>query len=66
MIKKLIVLPTWILVGILKPILREEHPWKSKKFKLEDWVRNSTELNIVFSKLLWLSILCILDVLLFI
>lgn len=54
--KKLLVLPTWILLGLMKPSLSKEHPWKNKKFTLTDWAKHSTDMNNYFSFLFWIGI----------
>lgn len=55
--KKLIVLPTWIIVRLTTPLLSKEHVWKNKKFTLTDWAENGTDLTYAFSILLWMNIL---------
>jgi hypothetical protein len=54
--KKILVLPTWILVGILRPTFPKNHAWKHKRFSLTDWANGSTELNDTFSFSFWLGI----------
>jgi hypothetical protein len=52
--KKILVLPTWILVAILRPTFPKHHAWKHKRFSLTDWANCSTELNDNFSFSFWL------------
>lgn len=53
--KKLKVLPTWILLKMMKPLLPKKHEWKNKNFTLTDWANGSTPLNDSFSMLFWLT-----------
>ena len=55
--KKLFVLPTWILVVLLIPILPSKHTWYKKKFTLVDWSNNSKPLNYLFNLFFWFSII---------
>lgn len=61
--KKLIVLPTWILVRLMIPILPKKHAWKNRKFTLADWAEHSTDLNNAFSVFFWGSGICLFFVL---
>jgi len=51
--KKVLVLPTWILVRLITPFLSKEHLWNGKKFSLDDWATKSSELNNQFSLVFW-------------
>ena len=53
--KKLLVLPTWVLVGLLRPFLPKDHAWKEIRFTLSDWYKNTTGLNIIYSIIIWLT-----------
>ncbi len=44
--KSFVLYPTYVLVQITKPFLPEEHPWKKNLPDYEQWVRNSTDLNV--------------------
>lgn len=53
--KKLLVLPTWIIVAIVRPKFPKSHPWKYRRFTLSDWAECSTPLNDAFSWYLWVA-----------
>lgn len=46
--RKIIVFPTWLLVLIMKPFLPKTHLLK-RKITLDDWSKNSTDLNFIIS-----------------
>lgn len=58
--KKLIILPMWLFVRLITPILPSTHPWYKKKFTLKDWADGSTKLNYFFSIVLWFYILLLI------
>ena len=45
------------------PILPKTHPWKGKKFTLQDWTNGSTNITFSLSILLWGNFLSLLIVL---
>ena len=51
--KKVLVFPTWVVIGLLRPFLPATHPWKNKRFTLTDWAANSTPLNDTFAYCFW-------------
>ena len=52
--KKLLVLPTWLIIKFLIPFVPEGHPWKGRKFSLADWSEHSTPLNNQFGVFFWI------------
>lgn len=58
--KKIISLPTWILLIIFKPFLPTGHLLKDRKITLLDWHQNGTELLIMFDIFFWVFIFFIL------
>lgn len=58
-------IPTWLLVNILTPILPKSHPWKGKKFTLTDWSNNSTDISFAISILLWSNFLSFIIILIY-
>ncbi len=56
--KKLLVLPTWLIVILTKSFLPSGHLFK-KKITLTDWCNNSTDLNRAFSFLFWIFLIVI-------
>ncbi len=60
--KKLIILPTYILYRSMRPFLAGDHLLKPK-VTLKEWYKNSTDLNKVFGLYFWI---CILTFLIFI
>jgi len=57
--KKIIVFPTWVLIGLFRPLIPRVHPWYGRKFTLDNWAQNATELTRSFSVFFWISGLCI-------
>ncbi len=57
--KKILVFPTWALVRIMTPFLKEGHLFKNKKITLENWYKNSTDLTRAFSIFFWFQCFCI-------
>ncbi len=56
-LKRILVLPTWLLAGILYPFLPETHIWKGKPFfTLKAWANGSTYLNTAISTIYWITI----------
>lgn len=53
--RKIMMLPTWVLVNIMTPILPKNHPWKNKHFSLKDWSDNATNLTFWLSFMMWYS-----------
>lgn len=60
---KVLMIPTWLLVNLMIPILPKTHPWKGKKFTLQDWTNGSTNITFSLSILLWGNFLSLLIVL---
>jgi hypothetical protein len=58
--KNILVFPTWALLGVMRPFLKTNHPWKSKKFSLTNWAKGSTSLNKLISLDLWIGFICII------
>lgn len=56
---KVMMIPTWLLVNLLTPILPKNHPWKGKKFTLQDWTTNATDVSFAISIMLWANFLSI-------
>lgn len=56
--KKILVFPTWIIVRIVIPFLPKNHPWKNKKFSLENWAKHSTQANDMCSLFFWIAVVC--------
>ena len=52
-IKKIWVLPTWLVVIILQPILPKGHLLADRKITLYDWMVNATGLTYLLSFLFW-------------
>jgi hypothetical protein len=50
--RKLLVLPTYIIILLAKPFLPERHPFK-KNITLDDWEKHSTKLNDAYSVGFW-------------
>lgn len=57
LLKQVLVFPTWMLLGIMRPFLPEGHLWKHQKFGLKRWALGSTGLNREISLMLWISFL---------
>ncbi len=57
--KQLLVLPTWLIIRVIQPLLPQEHDWKFRTFNLKDWAKHSTELNNAFSLFFWVSAVCV-------
>lgn len=64
--KKLLSLPTWILMMVMKPILPNGHPLKKDKIKLSDWNKNGTELLYAFDLAFWVIIISLSSLFLYI
>lgn len=62
---KLLLLPSWVLVRLMTPFLPSNHPFKNKKFTLDEWLKGSTNITMVLSILLWSNFLCLLFLLIF-
>ncbi len=58
--KRFISLPTWLLTKSLTPLLSEDHPWKNRKFTLEDWSKGATEFTGFLDLLVWFWIVIII------
>lgn len=54
-LRKFRALPTWLVNRLAIPMLKPEHPWYGKKFRLRDWYLGETELSRNFDFLLWVS-----------
>ena len=52
-LRKIWVLPTWLLVNLMTPILPKQHIWKNRHFSLSDWSRNATNLTFGLSLCFW-------------
>lgn len=52
--KKIMVFPTWVLIKFMRPFLPKEHLFKNQKITLNNWAKNSTDLNKGFSILFWI------------
>ena len=48
-------LPTWLIVQAILPGLHITHPWHGRRFTLEDWSNQRTDLTKVFDTGLWVS-----------
>lgn len=57
--RKILTLPTWLIMQALKPLLPEDHIWKNKNITLSDWEECSTTLNDTFSLIFWLLLVII-------
>ncbi len=51
--KHLISIPTWTIVNLITPLVREDHPWKNKWFQLKDWYECETDYSRFADKILW-------------
>jgi hypothetical protein len=52
--KKWIALPTWLLLLIAQRIvMSEDHPWKHRRFTLQDWYDGSTPSSRQFDLVFW-------------
>lgn len=58
--KRLLVLPSWIIVRITLPFLSKGHPWKGKRFTLRDWSKGSTKLNDQYSLMMWVGLIYVI------
>lgn len=54
--KKVLVLPTWLIVKMIQPMLPKLHPWKNGVPSLEDWSYHSTGVCKVLSLYFWMSL----------
>ena len=52
--KKIFVLPTWVIVGMCRPFIKKDHIWYGKKFTLKDWAMYSTWINKLYCVQFWL------------
>lgn len=52
--KKILVLPTWLIYKAICPFLGEKHEFYKSKLSLNDWYAGSTQLNKRFSLVFWL------------
>ncbi len=55
--KKLLVLPSWILMRIIILFAPQNHPWKREKISLGNWAEHSSELNNAFSLNFWVALI---------
>jgi hypothetical protein len=55
--KKLISLPTWVLMRSMRPLLPKNHPFRKEKITLSDWRKNGTELLYAFDLVFWVIII---------
>lgn len=53
--RKFLVLPTWLMVNVMTPLLPTEHKWKNRHFSLSDWAKNATNITFCISMLFWNS-----------
>jgi hypothetical protein len=60
---KILLLPTWVLIRLMTPILPKSHLWKNKKFTLTDWSNGATDFTYSISIILWINFLTLLFVL---
>lgn len=56
--RKIILLPTWLLVCIFKPFLKSNNPIKNISF--DNWKQHAAELTYIFSFYFWISTICFL------
>jgi len=57
---KILILPTWIFVNLLTPILPKHHIWYKRKFTLSEWVNGSTDITFGLSIMLWSNLLALI------
>lgn len=55
--RRLILLPSWILYRMIYPSLNDSHPLKDETITLKKWRDNSTFLNYFISILFWVEII---------
>jgi len=53
--KKLILLPTWLLARFVMLFTPHPHPWKRTPITFEQWVENATDLCKLLAVFFWLS-----------
>ncbi|PRY90562.1 hypothetical protein CLW00_101224 [Mongoliibacter ruber] len=58
--KKIIVLPTYLITMLFIWIWPNTHPFGESPVSLKDWAQSSTNLNIAFSVYFWLQIIWII------
>lgn len=54
--KKILVLPTWLIFLMIKPFLKDNNFLK-REISLADWCEHSTKLNIDFAIIFWCIII---------
>jgi hypothetical protein len=52
-LKKLLVLPTWLLYRAFIRLLPPSHPWREERRTLRTWALSSTTTNDLYSGILW-------------
>jgi hypothetical protein len=52
---KYIALPTWLIVMIVLPFIPTDHPWKGRRFTLEEWFEGRTTYTKLFDFSYWCS-----------
>lgn len=55
--KKLVVLPTFIIMKLVMLLVSDSHPLKKQKITLSKWAKDGTLLTYDFSVLLWVSLI---------
>lgn len=55
--KKILSLPTWSLMILMRPILPNGHPFKKDKITLSDWNKHGSELLYAFDLVFWVIII---------
>lgn len=57
--RKLSLVPVWLLNSLLEPFLPKRHKWHGKHCSLQEWHDTATEFSVQISIGLWVSGLCL-------
>ena len=56
--RAIVLVPVWLLTLLLKPFLRDNHPWKHPSLTLRSWCARGTDSAVQFGIAFWVLGLC--------